>query len=781
MSFLKIILNDSITNTPKKLCQKVTGHKIYSGDYNSQYGSYTPDEHSNRRYVKGDQRKNLQTMLDLQDKYGGDIYKNDKDESFYLKNKNGTFFNSGRALNAKTGKMTNYNMSTGRFIVPTKTNVTVQNNTRSTSQPTRPAQARRPIQSTKPMQTVRPKGITHTATYTPSQNAEGVYAVKGWQTNQWGGGKRGVLNADVAKKLGLKEGATAQDAQNFLRSKGYGITSDNYWGKQSQAAFDDFVNRSSIKAASAETPQLQTESERHNYSTYNPETKQYTYNSNFEITPQQLRDAGVTNFRGYQNFMGNADNASNQYKSVYDFFNRVKEQNSDTNFGDEDSFNKFFGTSGNFGRRDRNRIISAGATSQAAYDKVSPQGTPITTRSDYGKQYDALYNALSEDDRKVGNITWVNSGDKRIPVYQASNGNYYRLGEDNKLAQTGTYSMGTDGKYSVSFRNGGHLNKFQQGGQISMDERQMQQAFLQYLMQKTGAQDESQLEQVIQQLGEDGLKQAYTQFMQEMQQQQVQAAKFGAKLNYIKKLNGQCPEGMEMHYYKQGGRLCRKCMQAKQNREEKESSSKPIDSFKCGRKIKKNQKGGSFQDAFNNAYGKYRYFIYNGNIYSANKIKNKAKDSGFQNAQDNMEQLAAQIPDWGPGKHLGNFDSPNQIANIKHTKNGSMVAELPEVIAIAKGPKKQSPQQKRRQYFNQWSAFVNKWYPQMKGKFKSTLENLGYTYDWDNGTYSKHGIAYRLNNGQLQSQNIYNGKFYDTHPSNMPGMPSMGLRTYLQK
>ena len=80
MSFLKIILNDSITNTPKKLCQKVTGHKIYSGDYNSQSGSYTPDEHSNRIYVKGDQRKNLQTMLDLQDKYGGDIYKNDKDE-----------------------------------------------------------------------------------------------------------------------------------------------------------------------------------------------------------------------------------------------------------------------------------------------------------------------------------------------------------------------------------------------------------------------------------------------------------------------------------------------------------------------------------------------------------------------------------------------------------------------------------------------------------------------------------------------------------------------------
>lgn len=431
------------------------------------------------------------------------------------------------------------------------------------------------------------KTSKHIATYTPGQDAEGVYAVKGWQTDQWGGGKRGVLSADIAKKLGLKEGATAKDAQNVLISKGYGITSDNYWGKQSQAAFDDFINRGSVKATTVETPQYHTESERHNYSTYNPSTKQYTYNSDFEITPQQLRDAGVTSFRGYQNFMGNTDNASNQYKNVYNFFNRVKEQNSGTNFGDEDSFNKFFGTRGNFGRRDRNRIIRAGAASQAAYDRVSPQGTPIITRSDYGKQYYDLYNTLSEDDRKVGNIVWVNSGGKQIPVYQASNGNYYKLGEDRKLAQTGTYSMGTDGKYSVSFRNGGSLNKFQQGGQLNMNEQQLQQVFLQYLMQKTGAQNQQQLEQVIQQLGEDGLKQAYAQFMQEMQQQQVQAAKFGAKLNYIRKLNGQCPEGMEMYYYKQGGRLCKKCIQAKQNEEEIEYPSNPIDAFKCGRKIKK--------------------------------------------------------------------------------------------------------------------------------------------------------------------------------------------------
>ena len=129
--------------------------------------------------------------------------------------------------------------------------------------------------------------------------------------------------------------------------------------------------------------------------------------------------------------------------------------------------------------------------------------------------------------------------------------------------------------------------KKQQGGQLNMNEQQLQQAFLQYLMQKTGAQDEQQLEQVVQQLGEDGLKQAYAQFMQEMQQQQVQAAKFGAKLNYIKKLNGQCPDGYELQYYKSGGQLCKKCIKNQVMQDGEYLPQDPIDQFKCGRKIKK--------------------------------------------------------------------------------------------------------------------------------------------------------------------------------------------------
>lgn len=127
-----------------------------------------------------------------------------------------------------------------------------------------------------------------------------------------------------------------------------------------------------------------------------------------------------------------------------------------------------------------------------------------------------------------------------------------------------------------------------------MNEQELQQAFIQFLAQKTGAKSQQELEAVIQQLGEEGLKQAYAEFMQLMQQQQVQAAKFGAKLNYIKQLRGQCPDGYEMKYFKSGGSMTKKCV-ACEKQVEVETPSDPIEAFRCGRKMKKKECGGSVE------------------------------------------------------------------------------------------------------------------------------------------------------------------------------------------
>ena len=90
------------------------------------------------------------------------------------------------------------------------------------------------------------------------------------------------------------------------------------------------------------------------------------------------------------------------------------------------------------------------------------------------------------------------------------------------------------------------------------EQEELQKAFISYIAQKYNIKDENGLKQIISKLGEEGMKQLYQEFITQMQQQ-VKSAKQGAKLNYIKMLRGQCPEGYEMTYYKKGGQLCTKC------------------------------------------------------------------------------------------------------------------------------------------------------------------------------------------------------------------------------
>ena len=127
-----------------------------------------------------------------------------------------------------------------------------------------------------------------------------------------------------------------------------------------------------------------------------------------------------------------------------------------------------------------------------------------------------------------------------------------------------------------------------------MDEQQLQEQIVQLVQNAMqGDQEATQKIQQIMQAAQQGDQQAVqlAQMIQQVaqQMQQVQSAKFGAKLNYVKQLKGKCPIGYEMRYYKVGGKLCSECI-----KEEKESKKplNPIDAFKCGRKMKKKACGG---------------------------------------------------------------------------------------------------------------------------------------------------------------------------------------------
>lgn len=100
-----------------------------------------------------------------------------------------------------------------------------------------------------------------------------------------------------------------------------------------------------------------------------------------------------------------------------------------------------------------------------------------------------------------------------------------------------------------------------------------------------GDQEAVQLAQIIQKVAQELAQ------VQQSKVQQVQEARFGAKLNYIKQLKGLCPDGYEMQYFKKGGQLCKKCVAKQRKMEEGGQAPKDsVDAFKCGRKTKKVEK-----------------------------------------------------------------------------------------------------------------------------------------------------------------------------------------------
>lgn len=144
--------------------------------------------------------------------------------------------------------------------------------------------------------------------------------------------------------------------------------------------------------------------------------------------------------------------------------------------------------------------------------------------------------------------------------------------------------------YKRFFQDGGSINYYQQGGNMNQ-EQEIQKAFMAFLIEDAAAQgvqiqSEQDLQTYAQQLGEEGLKAKYQEFMQKMQG--GVKAKLGAKLNYLRKIKGLCPEGQELVYMKEGGRMCPKCMQkAQTGGKASEKPTNPVQDFKNRKKTTK--------------------------------------------------------------------------------------------------------------------------------------------------------------------------------------------------
>lgn len=163
----------------------------------------------------------------------------------------------------------------------------------------------------------------------------------------------------------------------------------------------------------------------------------------------------------------------------------------------------------------------------------------------------------------------------------------------------------------------------------------------------------------IQQLqgNEQALEQALTQFLQEMQG--AQKARLGAKLNYIRSLKGNAPEGMDIEYYKCGGQVKKKFVKknacgskgmaavkafkdkcgSKMKKKSCKEFGGEIQSDKCGSKMKKSKKelGGEMQfDKCGSKIKKKSCKEFGGNIES-NKCGSKMKKKSYKEFGGNIQ------------------------------------------------------------------------------------------------------------------------------------------------
>lgn len=139
-----------------------------------------------------------------------------------------------------------------------------------------------------------------------------------------------------------------------------------------------------------------------------------------------------------------------------------------------------------------------------------------------------------------------------------------------------------------------NLNKFQQGGKTSPQQDAVMQ-FVKALAQTLQA-DPQQVIQAAQQ-NPEALKsavQVYQESKGDIQkaaqafaqalQSKTQAAKHGAKLNYIKSLKNQCADDEELVYFKKGGSIGCGCKKKAQGGEmEKDKKDSPVKRFKMAR------------------------------------------------------------------------------------------------------------------------------------------------------------------------------------------------------
>lgn len=176
-----------------------------------------------------------------------------------------------------------------------------------------------------------------------------------------------------------------------------------------------------------------------------------------------------------------------------------------------------------------------------------------------------------------------------------------------------------------------------------MNEQELQLAVIGYIVAtKKQPKSEQEVQAIAQEVAsmKQSNPQQYQQLVQmgqQAQQQQAGArvAALGSKLNYIRKIKGLCPEGEELVYMKEGGRVCPVC----QKKAEKAKSGDKLQKKNAVSDFKEKRKQINPNDTVNTKFGprdlngKTKYPKYNAkkenyNFETRMRVQEKDEKSG---------------------------------------------------------------------------------------------------------------------------------------------------------
>lgn len=177
-----------------------------------------------------------------------------------------------------------------------------------------------------------------------------------------------------------------------------------------------------------------------------------------------------------------------------------------------------------------------------------------------------------ESEAGVEDVKGYYNRDNQNPGYMDDYQGYVK--KQKEVADWQKENGGFGASYNTQFKQGGKMNKYQQGGQAPTAAQMVLQALsaaqqgdqsgLQQLFsdKKTAQAVIQQLQKEAQEGSEEAIQalEALKQIMGGSKKQATMAQK-GAKLSYIHRLATGCPPGMEMTYFKKGGRLCKACIE----------------------------------------------------------------------------------------------------------------------------------------------------------------------------------------------------------------------------